>query len=374
MTIQNFTNLEKKMKEFIHNIHKSTTQACMAIAGGGAEAIGLLLKFGNGSATLLDAQIPYCQQAFSNYINGIPNGYASESAARNLAMAAYCRALNFNPTKENIVGIGSTASLVKPDGERTGRQHKVFIAAQGRNFTLSHSLILAGYRTREDEESLCSHMILKTLGECANVFWDFEPLSEKDEIKTNKTTPTKNVTDLLNCQELQRLNYFDTPENEHRLIFPGSFDPFHSGHDRMKSAAESFCHMPVEYEISITNVDKLPLDYLSIEERSQQFSSAGNMLWLTNAPKFIQKMKLFPNSTFLMGADTFNRLLNPKYISHTDELAAAVQNYSAKFLICQRLNFQVTNETPDFMEDRISVLSYQDQGESSTKIRKNMQN
>jgi nicotinic acid mononucleotide adenylyltransferase len=104
-----------------------------------------------------------------------------------------------------------------------------------------------------------------------------------------------------------------------RVVFPGSFDPFHEGHLLMARIAEEVAERPVDYELSITNVDKPMLDYLEIRDRAAQFASRP--LWLTRAATFLEKTAIFPGSTFVMGADTYVRLADPRYYGGSEEAA-----------------------------------------------------
>ena len=45
-------------------------------------------------------------------------------------------------------------------------------------------------------------------------------------------------------------------------------------------------------------------------------------LWLTRAATFVEKLQLFPGSTFVLGADTYARLANPRYYAGSQEAAA----------------------------------------------------
>jgi hypothetical protein len=99
---------------------------------------------------------------------------------------------------------------------------------------------------------------------------------------------------------------------EGAAIFPGAFHPRHDGHRRMAAIAGEFLERRVEHEISLTNVDKPPLDFAEVASRASQFT-ADEPLWLTCAPTFAEKADLFPGAIFLVGADTLVRIAEDKY-------------------------------------------------------------
>jgi nicotinic acid mononucleotide adenylyltransferase len=88
----------------------------------------------------------------------------------------------------------------------------------------------------------------------------------------------------------------------------------------MARIAEEVAERPLDYELSIVNVDKPALDYLEIRDRAAQF--AERQLWLTRAATFLEKLDVFPESTFVMGADTFVRLADPRYYGGCEQVAA----------------------------------------------------
>ena len=100
------------------------------------------------------------------------------------------------------------------------------------------------------------------------------------------------------------------------VLLPGSFNPLHVGHREMMEtavrAAGGLHPEPVEgaFELSVTNVDKPPLEKGDILRRLAQFGPE-DMVVLTRAETFQKKAALFPGRTFVQGWDTTVRLVAP---------------------------------------------------------------
>jgi hypothetical protein len=128
-----------------------------------------------------------------------------------------------------------------------------------------------------------------------------------------------------------------TADKVRRVLFPGAFNPLHAGHRKMADIGEEILEATVEFEISITNVDKPPLAPLEIQRRLQQFPPTQSV-WLTNAMRFTEKAAMFPQTTFLVGTDTIARLADAAYHNECKaELQTAIQ--SIKHCGCRFLVF-----------------------------------
>ena len=93
------------------------------------------------------------------------------------------------------------------------------------------------------------------------------------------------------------------------------------------------------FEISVTNVDKPPLAGKTVRHRLAQFAWKSPVE-LTRAPTFVEKSRLFPRTTFVIGADTAERLVAPKYYGD-DEVRMHVAleeiaNSGGSFLVAVR--------------------------------------
>ena len=161
----------------------------------------------------------------------------------------------------------------------------------------------------------------------------------------------------------QRLFTSVLPPNS--LVFPGSFNPPHTGHVQLVEAVVRYQQqhqgsgssgggVTAWFELALTNADKPPLQVDAVVERLQHFlqlAATGQLdnlsgTWgivLTNAPFFSQKVNLLqplvlsspsaplpPSTTtnslsssrvlsFGIGADTLARLLNPVYYNNSQE-------------------------------------------------------
>jgi PncC family amidohydrolase len=109
------------------------------------------------------------------------------------------------------------------------------------------------------------------------------------------------------------------------VIYPGSFHPLHEGHRRLAAWTKAHYGRDAEFEISILNVDKPPIDFRQAIERLRQFEP-GDAVWLTRAPTFLDKSAIFPGAVFVVGADTMKRIGDKRYYpGGAEELRAAVQ-------------------------------------------------
>lgn len=130
------------------------------------------------------------------------------------------------------------------------------------------------------------------------------------------------------------------PENlQGTAVLPGAFNPVHDGHRRLRAAAVEFLGCPVLFELSIRNVDKPPLDAIEVHERMLRI--ADSPVLLTNAPLFADKARLFPGAWFVVGFDTAERILDPKYyaqdLRRRDQFLRDLLDEQVKFLVAGRV-------------------------------------
>ena len=120
-------------------------------------------------------------------------------------------------------------------------------------------------------------------------------------------------------------------------LFPGAFNPLHSGHINMAKWAQGCLKIPIIFELSIVNVDKPPLKAAEIARRACLF--INETLFLTQAPTFVEKALLFPNVTFLVGIDTLVRIAASRYYGSKkarDRAIETIVQRGCRFLVFGR--------------------------------------
>ena len=146
-------------------------------------------------------------------------------------------------------------------------------------------------------------------------------------------------------------------------ILSGSFNPLHEGHKTLRDAAEQWLNGPVFYELSITNADKLPLEFQEISYRRRQFET--HPLALTNAPTFAQKAEFLQSVTFVVGFDTAERIIQPRFYGcDTESMRQALERIrfaKCRFLVAGRLQGEkfltlADVSIPDEFEDLFEEL------------------
>lgn len=132
-----------------------------------------------------------------------------------------------------------------------------------------------------------------------------------------------------------RRNVADRP----RALLPGSFNPVHDGHWGLAQAAARRLGHPVAFELSVRNVDKPIPDMKAVQQRVAPFRGRAEV-WLTHAPRFLDKAEMFPDATFVVGADTAFRLIDPRYYGGDREAMVAalarLASLGARFLVAAR--------------------------------------
>lgn len=329
--------------ELIRRLHQTARPAVLALTGGGSRAVSELLSVPGASRWLTEVSIPYAASALAEWIGATPEQACSSATARAMAVAAWCRARRWAESaagaRGRVWGLGATCSLASDRPKRGA--HRVHVAAHTREKTLDLQVTLTkGARTRAEEEEFAARLVLGLLGKLAELteFWSIPSLSG-EVINLSETRAPSWWQELWTGERFATLVGADAWPEPGAVLLPGSFHPLHEGHRRMAALAAARLGRQVDFELSIFNVDKPPLDYADVRYRAEALCG-GERLWLTAAPTFVEKARLFPGATFVVGADTVDRIGQARYYggsaSAAEEAWHELAARGARFLVFGR--------------------------------------
>jgi nicotinic acid mononucleotide adenylyltransferase/nicotinamide mononucleotide (NMN) deamidase PncC len=336
--------MDVNWQDMIAQIHDSGRRAVLALTGGGTGAIAELLRVPGGSRLLLDAVVPYELRALCEFLGRDPEHACSEATAAAMANRALERARRLTPDHSPLVGVGVTASLAT-DRPKQG-DHRCHIAtADERGVELVSVVLEKGARDRPSEEDLVSRAAVVSLARaCGVTAPDVAALLGPHDRLMRQSLPALGLISQLVDGWTDRVTLLPdgqlaTGLSSARCVLPGSFNPLHPGHLGLAQAAAELLGSEVSFEFSVINVDKPPLAAADVRRRVAQFAWRASVQ-LTRAATFREKARVLPGVTFVVGADTAQRIVQPKYYggSETDMWAALQQiaSHGCRFLVAGR--------------------------------------
>ena len=326
----------------IDAVHHSDVKCVLAMTGGGTGAAALLLGVPGGSRTILEVVVPYHEHALIEFLGHRPAQFCSAATSQAMAHRAYDRAAWLAPG-ENALGVGCTASLAT-DRPKRG-DHRFYLTCHSVLRITTYSLILRkGERDREAEEAVLDSVLLNTVAEASGLAERVPVSLLPDETVQTEAKATNDPLSSLLSGDLPVL-YVEVDGRMCRevprpaALLPGAFNPVHEGHWKLADIASRLLGASVLFELSAINVDKPALPVAEIRRRLQQFTWRMPVL-VTRAPTFAEKASLFPGAVFVVGADTAQRILAPRYYGGSEPRMAEaldhIRRQGCRFLVAGR--------------------------------------
>lgn len=335
--------MKEETRQAIEAIHNHQAKTVFVTAGAGTQALSDLLGVAGASRTLLEAIVPYSMESFIDFLGTRPPKFVHQKTARLLAGRAFTRARWLAKPNQEVIGLSCTATIAT-DRPKRGL-HRAHIATwqleQSRHVYVN---LFKGLRNREQEEQSVSMVILQALVSAYGLDHQLTQYLTDDDILEEETISYLNIAKRLNKREIpffgiRPFGRLGQKNKMPKLILPGSFNPLHDGHLALAKTVSTMQDMPVAFEISASNVDKPPLDTQVILERLAQFAGRWPV-YITNAPTFLEKARLFSDHTFVVGFDTAVRIINPRYYNDsTQEMLTAlteIRDLGCHFLVAGR--------------------------------------
>ncbi|MCC7264725.1 MAG: hypothetical protein IT369_19590 [Candidatus Latescibacteria bacterium] len=335
--------MEQLIWDQVEAILGSGVRFSLASTGGGSQAGMWLLNHPGASRAVLEFQVPYGGAALAAYLGQTGPHGASAETARAMASRAYQRARAFDP-EGAVLGVGCTAALAT-SRDRRGEDRAHIALRADHEYHLYQLQFEKGAADRLAQEELLSRVVVEAVAAGCGLTPMKSVLPGWANLRQAQWRVCAELEHLLAGQveavELKLDGSFSpTPVRRDRLLFAGSFNPLHHGHEGLAMAAAARSGRPVALELSVQNVDKPPLAYEEVWRRLEALRGRYPVV-ITRAPIFAQKARLFPGCWFAIGVDTAFRLIDPKYyrggVPEMEEGLAQMLALGSRFLVAGRM-------------------------------------
>ena len=362
----------KTLEAVIERLHQTPHMLVYEFAGAGVQALAWLHAVAGSSATILEANDRYSQKSFIESAGFEPDKFVSLEASEALAKQALKRAQYLKPKhlkheRTAAIGVSCTASIATSRPKRG--EHKCFISIADELAVTSYSLTLdKGARNRDEEEALVSILVIKAIAEACDLKTPELHLNTEDILETyHSSSPAllqleKEEVNWLHFSSRGEVSAGKTLSNQ--LLLSGSFNPVHAGHLQLVKLVADKKQKDVYFELPLANAAKATIGFEEAVRRARQFIGKGDVI-LSLSPLFYEKATVFPESMFIVGADTAVRLVQKRFYNDSEKemLSSfeAVRKKGCSFIVAGRLiddDFITLDEIaiPETIKDLFEVL------------------
>lgn len=335
--------MNQSITSTIKALHDKPHVLTYNFAGAGVDALAWLHAVAGSSRTVLEAVDCYSPTSMQELLGFEPDKFVSATVSQTLAAKALARSKKLNQSGMPCLGLSCTASIAT-DYKKRGL-HQACISVADNLGTSTYQLILEkGARNRDEEEALVSQLVIKVLADTCHI--DMPALNLRPNDKLSLTHQVNPLFEGLLKAEIAWLSI--SPEAQlksgdtlpQKAMLSGAFNPLHAGHITLSEQVAQQIGQPVSFELPLVNAEKAPIDLTIAMQRARQFIGKAEVLF-SCAPLFYQKAEIFPQSIFVIGADTALRLVEPRFYDSSEEKMLAsfdkIREKSCRFIVAGRL-------------------------------------
>ena len=292
---------------------------------------------------MLEAIVPYAEPALARFLGGRPDQFCSPATARAMAMAAYRRAVEM----ADAPGDGPGRGLHRRAGHRPAEARSASIARRGSNAARRRGWSRSNWK-RDVAPAKKKKISWPT---SCSIWWpsvvDFRiraPLAlptasglqqahdRGAELRGRRCWPARSIR----CASVPPSQPTAPPE----ILFPGAFHPLHDGHRGMAAVAAAVARGAGRIRNRDRQCRQAGARLSGDRAVACGSSRADQPLWLTRAPTFVEKSLLFPGVTFIVGADTMERIAAARFYDddprRLDRAIETLARQGCRFLVFGR--------------------------------------
>lgn len=325
----------------------------LAATGAGAGAQKALWEVPGISSVLVGAELPYAPEALERFLGYRPEHACSPETAMEMAMASFYRACE--PGGAPPVGVGLTASVATLKPHRG--PHRAFAAIFTDEVQAVWRLTLpkGGPEARERDGLLCDQMVLNLLLCEMGLKPDYEQLASEFQGYGLECHSPRNLTNpfgltigltLAKDSLLKRPFWAATGERLESLpgmyresgrgaIFPGAFNPPHEGHFGILEAYQRQYGGPVACNLEISPKHK---EAVSVPEAVRRIKAlrGRDVIVSDGLSLYIDKAERWPGLGIILGADAFQRMVDPYWGPDLNTLRMQFNGLGTCFFVVDR--------------------------------------
>jgi nicotinamide mononucleotide (NMN) deamidase PncC len=298
---------ELELGRMYPDLLKTDYRIYIACAGAGAGIQQHLWAIPGISKVFAGACFPYAREDMIRFLGFEPEKFVSEKTAVAMAMESYSRALKEG---HRAVGIGLTASVATKELHRG--DHRIAVAYMTDTGCRVFSIILKkdkGFEARDWDGVVADNAGLYAISlatGCDLKALDRNYLGGHNIISWSLTNGEGDAEQLL-----RQYPVFGVGGRRYKVIldsaiFPGAFNPPHEAHKWIAKETGAV------FAISTTTPHKGKLTVQDCLKRAVR-SPDWELMFTFDDPYYTDKAIQFPNSTFVIGVDAFQRMLEPTW-------------------------------------------------------------